>query len=340
MALHRLPNVKDSQREASEWIARLNSDDVSAEDVARFEAWKRVHPVNADAFQKLLRTWKRFERAGPLVRAVAFGQSMGRSAASRRPRPWRFALAATVVIATVLAGLYLQRSPVPRIFRTAVGEQATVSLPDGSSMALNSNSIARIEYSPRRRIIHLEQGEAFFSVAHDMNRPFWVTSGPCWVRAVGTQFDVYRKVSGLQVTVSEGSIRVGGNQRLLSTVRADETQMPIFATLSAGQQADVLAASATMRELSAEDLNQAVAWRSGTLYFANRPLADVVTELNRYTSQPIILEDDRLRSLPVGGTFHASPQGAETLLRLLEQSFNVQVQRSGTQAVVRGGPNL
>lgn len=75
------------------------------------------------------------------------------------------------------------------------------------------------------------------------------------------------------------------------------------------------------------------------LYFANRPLADVVAELNRYTLQPIVLEDEQLRSLPVGGAFHASPQGAQTLLRLLEQSFNVQIRRSSTRAVVRGGPD-
>src|SRR5689334_8032291 len=116
MAVHRLPNVKDSQREASEWIARLNADDVSAEDLARFETWKRAHPLNAEAYEQVLLTWRRFERAGPLVRAVAFGQSMGRSAAASRSRSWRFALAAAVVVVTLLAGLYLQRAAVPGVF--------------------------------------------------------------------------------------------------------------------------------------------------------------------------------------------------------------------------------
>jgi len=185
-------------------------------------------------------------------------------------------------------------------------------------MVLNSNTTVRVDYSARRRIVRLDRGEAYFSVAHDVNRPFWVTSESYWVRAVGTQFDVYRKTTGVQVTVNEGSIKAGASPRLVPAIDADESGRQVLATLTAGQQADLSGASATTRELSPEDLVQAIGWRGGTLHFANRPLADVVAQLNRYTSQRIILEGDSLRELPVGGTFHASPQGAETLVGVTE----------------------
>lgn len=341
MSVHRLPNIRESQQEASEWIARLQADDVSAEDLKQFEAWKRAHPLNETSFEELARTWRRFEQAGPLVRAVAFGQSMGRDVQSARPPKRRFlvAAAAAAILATVFTGFYLHLSATPTTFKTAIGDQATVSLPDGSSMVLNSNSVVRVDYSAHRRIVRLDQGEAFFSVAHDVNRPFWVTSDSYWVRAVGTQFDVYRKTSGVQVTVNEGSIRAGADPRWVPAVDADEPGQRVLATLTAGQQADLSGASVTTRELSPDDLMQAIGWRGGTLFFADQPLADVVAELNRYTAQRIILEGDSLRALPVGGTFHASAQGAETLVRLLEQSFDVRVERDGNRTVVRGGAN-
>src|SRR3954468_8949741 len=93
MSVHRLPSIKESQREASEWIARLHADDVSNEDLEQFEAWKRAHPMNATSFEELARTWQRFEQAGPLVRAVAFGQSMGRDVETAAPPKRRFLVA-------------------------------------------------------------------------------------------------------------------------------------------------------------------------------------------------------------------------------------------------------
>src|SRR5580692_2625701 len=74
--VHQLPNLAEIEREASGWIARLNADDVSAEDRTRFEAWRTAHPVHARIYLDLLETWNRFTFAGPFVRAVSFAHSM------------------------------------------------------------------------------------------------------------------------------------------------------------------------------------------------------------------------------------------------------------------------
>lgn len=237
----------------------------------------------------------------------------------------------------LLAVFSLRKAVAPTVYSTAIGEQATVTLSDGSSLTLNSNSRVHVNYLPDKRVVHLDRGEAFFTIAHDANRPFWVRSGDCWVRALGTQFDVYRKATNLQVTVSEGRIRVGADGKLPDNVDSGETHATPFATLSAGQQVDLSSASAITRELSGEDLARVVSWRRGTLYFENRRLGEVVAELNRYTPRQIFLSDERLVALPIGGTFRASPEGAETLLRLLEQSLDVRVDRKGDRVFVRAG---
>lgn len=328
--VHRLPSVTTVKQEASDWIARLNADDVSAEDQARFNAWKRAHPLNSQVFEELSRTWQRFLQASSMVRTTTWGASVVLEEGRERPRRWSLALAAAAAVVMLLSGLYLQWSVPATPFKTAVGEQLTVPLPDGSFMELNSNSVARIDYSPRRRIIHLDRGEAFFRVAHDTSRPFWVTASEGWVRAVGTEFNVYLRATSLQVTVREGAVQAGETHDLLAAAHPDERKLPVWVTLTKGQQADLEANSARKRTLSPDDLADAVAWRTGTVYFENRPLAEVVAELNRYSADQLIVEDDTLRAVPVGGTFQASPRGDAALLRMLEQNFAVRVRRDGT----------
>jgi len=74
--VHRLPNPDEVQREASEWVVRLQADDVTDDDRVRFDAWIGAHPCNAKAYADLSMTWDKLVEAGPLVRAVNFGQVM------------------------------------------------------------------------------------------------------------------------------------------------------------------------------------------------------------------------------------------------------------------------
>src|SRR3984957_20987264 len=208
--VHRLPNLEDTEREASDWFARMNADDVTADDHARFEAWLRTHSCNVKAYAELVATWKDLVKSGPLVRAVHFGQVMNAaSARSVRSRRWLAGAVAATIGAIVLGvGWNLYRQKEESRFQTAIGAQAAVALPDGSSFDLNTNSRVEVDYSQRTRVIRLARGEAYFKVAHDTHRPFWVHAGDRWVRAVGTAFNVYLRPTGVEVTVSEGTVNV------------------------------------------------------------------------------------------------------------------------------------
>lgn len=327
------PTARTAKQQAGEWIARLTAEDATAEDRARCEAWRRADPRNAQAFENQWRTWRRYLAAGKLARAVVPDESTSPVAHRARLRRWTLALAtaAGVVAVTLLTGFYLWWSAPPTVFNTAVGEQLAVRLPDGSLMELNSESSARVEYSSRGRLIHLRRGEAFFKVAHDASRPFSVIARGHWVRDVGTEFDVYLRAASLQVTVREGTVRAGESRSLLRAAQPSASTLPAGITLIGGEQADLRADSARKRTLSPEDLAEAVAWRTGTLHFEERPLGEVVAELNRYSVAQLVIEDDALRTVRVGGTFQANPQGAAALLRMLAKNFNIQVRRDGTR---------
>jgi transmembrane sensor len=339
--LHQLPDRNDAEREASEWIARLNADDVSSEDRIRFDTWRSAHPRHARVYGELLATWQELERSGPLVRAVSFGQSM--NAASLPPVPrrrWAYFAAAAGVLAVVLGtGWYVRQVKAETLFETAIGEHVTVALPDGSSLELNSNSLARVDYREHARIIRLARGEAFFKVAHDKARPFWVVAGDSWVRAVGTAFNVYLRSASVEVTVSEGTVKVAGERSERDTPSDSLLAQAPVSVLTAGEQADVHGGSASIRSLKPVELTRSVAWRQGSLYFANQPLSDVVEEMNRYSPLQIEVRDDALRRLPVGGTFQANPDGAEALLTMLRDGLGLNIRRDGaSRATIEGQP--
>jgi transmembrane sensor len=333
--IHRLPDLAKTDREAADWFARLNADDVTAEDHTRFEAWLHANTVHEKAYSELCATWTELRRAGPLVRAVSFGQAMNAASAPERPRRrWLAGAIAAAVGAIALAvGWNLYKQQESSRFQTAVGEQAAVALPDGSSFDLNTNSRVQVSYSKRARVVYLEQGEAFFKVAHDPQRPFWVHAGDRWVRAVGTAFNIYLRPAGAEVTVSEGTVNV-----VNSTTESPPTDQKPVAAVTAGEQADAQGRAEVIRSLNSAQLSRLLAWRKSSLYFQDEPLGDVVNELMRYTTLKIEILDDSLRNLPVGGTFQASPEGAEALLTTLQDGFGTKIRRADPGHVYIEGP--
>src|SRR5690606_23127337 len=92
---------------------------------------------------------------------------------------------------------------------TEVGEHRTFSLPDGSTITLNTNSELKVTYDKDFRNIRLLRGEAHFEVARDLDRPFLVYAGNGLVRAVGTAFTVFiHDPKEVEVTVTHGVIEV------------------------------------------------------------------------------------------------------------------------------------
>src|SRR6202042_1786963 len=117
-------------------------------------------------------------------------------------------IAASIAVLTILAAaLELHEFSSP-IYATSLGEQRSIQFEDGSTVELNSRSKVRVKYSKQERDVELIEGQALFHVAHDVSRPFIVAVGPTRVRAVGTQFDVYKRSNGTVVTVVEGRVAV------------------------------------------------------------------------------------------------------------------------------------
>jgi transmembrane sensor len=343
--IHRLPDQEQVLREASEWIARLQGDEATSADRARFEVWRGAHAMHGQAFDQLAGTLDRFVAVRHLVHAVAFGQSIGEvTACAGRTTPaarssWRPAAWAAVAMVAIVGCGWLAHllAPAGHVYTTAIGEHASISLPDGSTMELDSNTRARVDFSPRQRVVHLERGEAFFSVAHEAPRPFWVLGGGVWVRDVGTAFNVDLRSNAVRVTVSQGQIKVGAIDPLLGKIpflNASLPRTPALSELTAGQEADFHGPAMVVQSLTSSALTRAVSWRTGTLYFEDQPLSAVVDELRSYTPLTLVVPQASLRNLSIAGTFKTNPQGVASFLVMLQQGLGLTVQRQGNRVLI------
>lgn len=105
------------------------------------------------------------------------------------------------------------------------GQVLEVLLPDHSTVTLNAASIIRYPAKfINSRDVYLEEGEAYFDVAHDASKPFIVHSGEINTKVLGTAFNIksYKELPNITVTVTRGRVQVNENSKALNTLRPDE----------------------------------------------------------------------------------------------------------------------
>lgn len=198
-------------------------------------------------------------------------------------------------------------------YQTETGERSTVSLPDGSVMTLNTASLAELAYSRTERAVRLHHGQALFRVAHDREAPFKVYAGDRVITAIGTSFEVYLDGDHVRVALLEGSVNVGRRN-------SDETARPMAVdTLNAGEV--LFAAPGMPTSVRAADVERLLSWKEGLVAFDETPLSEVVKEMNRYASKPLVLADAAVGRHRVSGTFRVGE--TERFARTMSELFPI-----------------
>jgi transmembrane sensor len=212
-------------------------------------------------------------------------------------------------------------------YSTAHAEQRSWRMPDGSTVHLNSGSQIKVRFDARRREVELIKGQALFQVAKDTHRPFWVRTGDAAVKAVGTQFDVYRQPQRTLISVVEGRVAVWRVQK--------KPQSAPVAQIDAGQQARISRESAVVSK-KPDDVRKTVAWLQRQIVFDHDPLGAAVEEFNRYSEVAIRIDSPSLSSAEVSGIFSA--YDAEAFIRFLEHQPDMHVERTDREVLVTAAP--
>lgn len=178
----------------------------------------------------------------------------------------------------------------PFIVKAEKGDKATVVLPDGTDVILNSaSSLSYLgDFGKDERRVQLE-GEGYFSVAHDARRSFIVQVGEVEVQVLGTVFDVSAYSDDRDVTVVLLEGKVG-----ISTPSASLTMKP-------GEKMNYNKATGklTTETVHADDY---VSWTQGNLYFQNESLKNIMNALSRMYDVTIRIDSPRIADERFTGT--------------------------------------
>jgi transmembrane sensor len=311
-------------REANEWLVRLRDDAATPADRAEFEAWRDADPRHAAAFARVSGAVEGVGGLGADLRAHL--EARRRPALNRRT----LTVAAMAAVALLAIGVGY-RALAPQTYATAVGEQRTIALADGSRVELNTDTRITVRYADDARRIQLAQGEAVFDVAHDAARPFTVEAHGQSVRAVGTEFVVRVNGGAVSVLVIEGAVAIGAAAPQSTGTIAP----PPSPRLVAGQKLDFAGPAPAVATLAAAEIERNLAWRSGMLQFDGLPLDDAVEEVARYTGARFVIDDPQVRQLPVWAYFRAAD--LDGFLASLEQNIpTLAVQRDGRDIRILG----
>ncbi len=323
----------DVKKTARDWLVKLQSANLTEGEQEAFFSWLEQKPEHAQAYILAEEVW---QRSGALkhleysedeanskqeMEVVAAASNSRKKLLGSFVNPY-IGLAACLMLAVLSVALFTdfknEETLVDQavVYQTNVGEQKSIALADGSVITLNTN--ARVKSQINRtdhRYLNIEQGEVFFDIAADPDKPFTVKTANGWVVVLGTRFSVFNRGEDSLVTVEEG--KVG----LLPGVAQWNKQIPEI-ELSANQQ---LSLSSAAKNQAPQEIHvdQALSWRNGHLVFKGNSLQQVVDDLNRYYKTNIKIGDDSLKSkevvalVPLDNSFSAMLSSLELSLGLV-----------------------
>ena len=332
-------NLPPLQQQAIEWLVRLRTHELSEAETRDFADWLSYDFSHAQAFADAEDLFDIMTQAAqiktvastflPKSKQVFAKPAIIPSAPKPRSRRWLavpLALAATWLFFVTLVlpkqadlwGDYLSD------YHTGTGEQRNIQLTDGSWLLLNTDTAVSVKYHDDSRQIILLHGQAQFTVTADKNRPFTVNTGELQVRALGTVFEVYRKISGdVEVVVQEHSVAASVPAKI------GHLQESALTTLvQQGQQLHYVHDSGELNSPQTTPDELTESWQQRRVIVKDRPLAELIAEIERYRPGRIFLGDDNLSNLRVTGLF--SLADPEASLANLRKILNLKEKRLGS----------
>jgi len=339
------PATTHAMQCAAHWLAVLSDENCTDAERRQFLVWLRASSQHVDEFLRLSRLnshcsrrelWPEMSVAELIAAAKASGEGnvatlepvADFSSVVRARKPMRWALAAAVACIFIVTGLIVARSQwFSPEYVTALGEQRSITLEDGSVVELNSQSRLRTQFKKDLRAIELLAGEAIFRVSKDPKRPFRVRTGVTDIVAVGTAFNVNASDARTVVTVLEGRVRV--NQREAAERSAARSAQAVSEfELAVGDQLIVGKEQPAIR-VSLRDTEKVTSWTERRLIFEDTPLSTVATEFARYSSRAIRIEDTGVGARKINGVFDATDPASLVEFLSADESLEIRDDASG-----------
>ncbi|NML41045.1 DUF4974 domain-containing protein [Chitinophaga sp. G-6-1-13] len=234
------------------------------------------------------------------------------------------AAAAAVAAAVVLLFHPDRQKPVLASVSTGYGSMKKVTLPDGTTVTLNANSMLQYDstgWQPGSREVWIN-GQAFFDVAPDAAGKFMVHAGnKLTIQVLGTRFNVAARTKGIQVVLNSGKVKVGlpdnSNEHTLVLLPGEMAYYNSGDGQLSRQQADTL---------------QLTSWKDNQKVFRDATLADIAAFIEEQFGAEVTFAAPQLSHLQFTGTTPAND--LDVLLNILTKSLDIRIDKHNNQVMI------
>lgn len=328
------------QRDSEElWVAWLKSNPEM-----KLEFMQAKELIQSLEFNPVNKNEKAYDR---VLQNILKNQRRSVKIANTRPliRFWNYSLRVAAVL-TLAFGLsyvaYQVFEQTPKVGskdfakitrETPAGHKVQISLPDGTLVSMNAGSKLSYyeQFSGKERLVELEEGEAYFEVVKNPDKPFVVKSGNVLVTALGTVFNVkaYKEDENIGVSLLEGKVIVKGNAESEHGVMHE-------AILTQGQGVLLTKESGQMERIMF-DHELISAWRNKTIYFKDASFKKVIRELERWYG--VQFEVVNINNIDAWNfTSEYKNQTLENVLHSISYSKNFDFEIKGEKVIINIKP--
>ena len=289
--LEKFVNRKCSPEEELEVIKWLGQDSYESALEKMISAdLEEVYGKNPTDFQDLSHIREKILKQYPTI------ESYRQSMRYRSRFPVRLVAASVLILVTAVFIYYLDFQPAQvDADQTAInqvsksnprGRKSTITLPEGTTIFLNSESKITYpdQFTDTLRVIQLE-GEAFFEVADDKDRPFIVRTSCVNLKVLGTSFNVktFADSEEVSIALATGKVEVTNSQ--------SDNEVIKKVMLKPGQAVKFNKIQGSFGQVSDFDPNLEYGWKDGLIYFNKASLEEVIEKLERWYDVKIVVEN-------------------------------------------------
>ena len=242
-----------------------------------------------------------------------------------RMNPWKWAAAIVLPICIAFFTYYLvdssQTVGAPFIVKADKGDKATIELPDGTNVVLNSASQLSYlnNFGENGRRVQLN-GEAYFKVAHDEKCAFIVQVGDLEVKVLGTSFNVsaYEDAKDVTVVLLEGKVGVYAQK-----------------TSHIMKPGDKIEYNKATHKITATQVHPSdyIEWTKGNIYFEKESLENIMKTLSRIYDVEIRFDSNKLPNEYFTGTIPGG--GIQNALNILMLTSPFYYEMDGSVIVLK-----
>lgn len=234
----------------------------------------------------------------------------------------KIAAVIAITVSTVLFFLQRNEGDAMHTITVPAGQRANLTLPDGTKVWMNART--EIQYpgtfSKLRREIKLN-GEAYFEVSHNAQKPFIVHTNKCSIEVLGTKFNVedYADSKDFFTALMEGSVKVSDNKHDKNTLILAPDQLATF------KNGKLTANGITDYEY--------YRWREGLLCFKDVEFEQLIHRFEKSYGVRIVIENDKWLEYGFTGKFRIS-DGIDNALKILQKEAPYTFRKNTDDSVI------